>query len=114
MASAHFYFILPDTTGRYYRFIREFAVEVVRERFVTLRSDLHYDDFDAFYNAKAEWHEELEKNSLSTRNKLRQVLFRMLREADLLTKNNVIKVALLTPRLVKTISIIAPVIKYLN
>ena len=97
-------YILWLAICRYYRLIREFAVDVVRERYLTLRHDLNLEDFDAFYNAKAEWHEELEKNTPSTRNKLRQVVFRMLREADLLSKDNIIKAAMLTPQMLRAIT----------
>jgi hypothetical protein len=88
---------------RRYRFIREFAVELVRERFLSLRHDLNRHDFDSFYNTKAEWHPELDKITPATRSKLRQVLFRMLREADLLTTDNTINPALLTQRVITII-----------
>jgi hypothetical protein len=86
---------------RLYRLIADFAVEVIHERFVTLNLGLSFEDFDAFYNRKSEWHEELDNASASTRNKLRQVLFRMLREAGLLGKDNTIHAVLLSPRLVE-------------
>jgi hypothetical protein len=89
---------------RRYHFIQDFAVEVIRERYLTLRPDLNYEDFDAFFNAKAEWHYELEKIKDSTRRKLRQVLFRMLREADLLTSSNTIIPAMLSSRFVSAVS----------
>ena len=61
-----------------YAFIREFAVEVLREYFVTLRQMLSLKDFDAFFNGKAMWHDELDRTAPSTQNKLRQNLFRMM------------------------------------
>lgn len=85
---------------RRYRFIAEFAVEVIRERFISLRRDLPYEEFDFFFNRKAEWNVELDRITLSTRNKLRQVLFRILRESDLLTAENMIQTAMLSSRLV--------------
>jgi len=88
---------------RYYRFIYEFAVEVVREKYLSLSIDLCKEDYDAFFNSKAEWHEELEQLTENTQLKLRQVVFRMLREADLLTKGNRINPAMLTPRVVQTV-----------
>ena len=88
---------------RQHRFLSEFAVEIIRERFLTLRYDLVHEDFDAFFNAKMEWHEELEKITESTRNKLRQVLFRMLREAEILNADNSIIPAMLSSRLVNVI-----------
>lgn len=89
---------------RRYRFIAEFATEIVRERFISLKQDLHPQDFDAFFNKKAEWRSELEKIKPSTRSKLRQVLFKMLREAKLLAADHTITPALLTPRLLEAIS----------
>ncbi|HEY7550476.1 MAG TPA: BrxA family protein [Hyphomicrobiaceae bacterium] len=40
---------------RAYRFIGEFAVEVLNERFLSFRTDLTYDDFDIFLSAKEQW-----------------------------------------------------------
>jgi len=65
-----------------YRLIAEFAREVVREKFLRLDLDLSLRDYDIFFNAKAEWHADLDGLTGTTRKKLRQVLFRMLREAD--------------------------------
>ena len=89
---------------RRYRFIYDFSVEVIRERLLTLRYELSYDDYDAFFNAKMEWHEELESITATTRNKLRQVMFKMLREAALLNTDNAIVPALLSARLMNVIS----------
>lgn len=86
---------------RRYRFIADFAVEVLRERYITLKADLTFDDFDSFFNRKSEWHLELDEITPATRGKLRQVLFKMLREADLLTANNMIHAAILSPRLLE-------------
>ena len=44
---------------RAYRFIGEFAVEVLNERFLSLRTHLSYDDFDVFLAAKEEWSPKL-------------------------------------------------------
>jgi len=89
---------------RYYRFIREFAVEVLREHFLTLRLSLQHSDFDAFFNNKAEWDDELDSITPMTRKKLRQVLFRMLREADLITKKGDIQAVLLAPSVAQIIA----------
>lgn len=88
---------------RRYKFISDFAIEVVKERFLTLRSDLNHEDFNAFFNAKAQWHDGLEKITTATKMKLRQVLFKMLREAGLLTAKNIITPAMLPPRMVRII-----------
>jgi len=82
---------------RGYRFIGEFAVELLSERFLSFRTHITYDDFDAFYAAKAEWEPELEAISTSTQEKLRQILFRLMREAGILNQGDHICRALLSP-----------------
>ncbi|MFZ4438675.1 MAG: DUF1819 family protein [Syntrophales bacterium] len=88
---------------RRHRFIYDFAVEVIREKYLHMSLDLTYEDYDVYFNAKAEWHDELEKLTVKTRSKIRQVLFRILRETDLLTKGNTINSAMLTQRVAKTV-----------
>lgn len=70
---------------RRYALIGDFAEEVVRERYLLMTPTLHTDDFDRFVTGKTLWHPELDGLKQSTRQKLRQTLFRMLREADLRT-----------------------------
>lgn len=89
---------------RRHRFIYEFSVEVIREKYLRLDIEVRQDDYDAFFNAKADWHSDLEELSDSTRNKLRQVVFKMLREAAVLNKDSTINPGMLTPRLAKTIA----------
>ena len=86
-----------------YRFIYDFAVEVLRERFLSMEMQLRYEDYDSYFNNKAQWHEEMEVVTETTRKKLRQVMFRMMREAELLDKNNMIHPVILTPSLLKCI-----------
>lgn len=89
---------------RAYRFIREFAVEVLCEKHLSLQSHLTYDDFDSFYYRKAEWSDKLDNLSASTKIKLRAVLFRIMREADIISKDDRILGAMLTTRFVDLIS----------
>jgi hypothetical protein len=86
---------------RRYGFIADFAVDVLREHYITLKSHLTHEDFDVFFNRKSEWHLELDEITPATRGKLRQVLFKMLREADFLTADNMIQAAMLSPRLLE-------------
>lgn len=88
---------------RYYRFIADFATEVLRERFITFKPDLQHSDFDTFLNRKCDWHSELDNLSISTRKKLRQVLFKMLRDANFLDSKNNIQATMLSTRLIETI-----------
>ncbi len=88
---------------RHYRFIADFAEEVIRERYIGLKHDLDYEEFDFFFNKKSEWHPELEEIQPTTRNKLRQVLFKILREAELLTVRNTINASMLSQRLLASL-----------
>lgn len=97
-------YLLWLATCRRYRFIADFAMEVLRERYITLKTDVNHEDFDSFFNRKSEWHAELDAIQPTTRNKLRQVLFRILREAGLLASNNIINAAILSPELLNAIS----------
>ena len=82
---------------RRYRLVAEFAVEVVRERFLSMGAPLELADFDAFYFRKAEWHEELDQLKPVTRKKLRQVLFGMMRDAGLISAQGAINPVMLSP-----------------
>ncbi|MFN7305271.1 MAG: DUF1819 family protein [Acetobacteraceae bacterium] len=86
-------------TCRAYRFVREFAAEVIHERFLSFQLDLPLESFDVLFAAKAEWDEGLAAISTMTRAKLRQVLFRMMREASIITEDNRILSAYISPRL---------------
>ncbi|MWV30483.1 DUF1819 family protein [Rathayibacter iranicus] len=84
---------------RRFDLIGEFAEEVLRERFLALAGSVSYEDYDAFYRAKALWHDELDSVSPTTYKKLRQVLFKMMVEAELLTIQGSIQPALLSARI---------------
>ena len=86
---------------RRYKFIGDFSMEVLRELCISLKYVLTHDDFDAFFNRKAEWHDELEKIQPSTRTKLRQFLFKMLQEVGFLTGKTTISPIILSPRILK-------------
>lgn len=77
-------YLLWAAVCRCYSFIADFAVEVLREHYITLNDALRHEDFDAFLNRKAEWQPELDKLQPATKKKLRQVLFRNLLESGLI------------------------------
>lgn len=72
-------------TCKAYRIIREFAVEFVRDRFLTMQLTVEARDFDKFLDNKAVWDSNLEELAESTRIKLRRVVMQMLREAGIVT-----------------------------
>lgn len=97
-------YLLWAAACRRYPLIREFAVEVLLQHYLSLRHQLTLKDYNAFYSSKAAWHEELDRLALSTQSKLRQNLFRMMREGDLLSDQSLIQPALLTPRLAQLLA----------
>ena len=81
-----------------YPFIKEFASEVLFDKYRMLQLEVTQLDYDAFFNEKLIWHEELETITDATRYKLKQILFKMLREAEIIDKNNFITTVLITPQ----------------
>lgn len=89
---------------REYRFVHEFVMEIVRERFLSLQTELPVDNFDTFFATKAEWNEGLAGISPTTRSKLRQVLFRIMREAGIISRENKILATYISPQLYRIIA----------
>jgi len=83
-------FLLWLAVCKRHEFITDFAVEVIREKYLRFNYELTQQDYDIFYNRKSEWHPELERLSKTTRKKLRQVLFRIIREVEVVTSENMI------------------------
>ncbi len=87
-----------------YAYIREFAIEVIYEKYLGLDYELTEFDYDAFFNRKADWHEELDRLRETTKTKLKTVLFRMLREAGLISKDHVIIPTVLSSQMVELLA----------
>lgn len=83
---------------RHYELIGDFAEEVLRERFLLLTPSLTSEHFETFLREKSLWHAELELLTDSTRTKLRTTLYRMLREAGLLSPSGSILPCIISPR----------------
>jgi hypothetical protein len=97
------YYLLWLAICKRYRFIHDFAAEVVREQYLRFDFELKPDAYDLFFNRKAEWRPEVEAVAPATRNKQRQVIYKMLREAQVVGGDRHIIPALLTPRLIDAI-----------
>lgn len=91
-------YILWLAICRYYEFVGDLACELVYENFISHKRTVSRDDYAIFFHKKAEWHPELEKLADSTRNKLRQTLFLIMREAGILDKDNEIRPVCLSPQ----------------
>jgi len=71
---------------RHYSLIKDFSIEVLSHHYDAARYAISHEDYDAFFNAKAEWHDNLDGASIQTKSKARQVLFKMLRECGLINE----------------------------
>lgn len=72
---------------RQYLFTYQFAVEVLSEYFDKSRFQLYSEDYDAFLNSKAEWHNNLDSITPNSRYKSQQTMFKTLVECGLITKD---------------------------
>ena len=82
-----------------YQFVYEFAAEVMREKYLRLDLSLTIEDYEVFWNGKAEWHPEVQRVAQATRQKQRQIVFKTMREAELLTDQHEIVPAVLSSQL---------------
>lgn len=96
-----------------YEFIKEFAIEVLREKYLSGSLTLTNLDYDAFFNRKADWSDELEQITESTRKKIKQVMLLTIRQAGLLSEDGAILRAILSKRLSEALKSDAPVSFYI-
>lgn len=86
-----------------YPFIYEFSVEVVREKYRSMQYKIEQFDFDAFFNSKMNYHESLENITETTRKKLKQVLFKMMKEAEIIDRDNNVQASLLSEKIISVV-----------
>lgn len=87
-------------------FIRDFTVEVLREKLLVYDYQITEGDYLIFYRRKAELHPEMEKLTEITQNKIRQVTFKILEQAGILddVKNKIIQPPLLEQNIINAIA----------
>lgn len=78
---------------KHYAFIRDFTIEVIRDKVLVFDFKLNESDFNSFINSKILLHPELEAFSESTRKKAKQVMYRILEQAGII--NNTVDKAIL-------------------
>ncbi len=91
-------------TCRAYGLVREYVVEVVRERWLERRLDLPPASFERYFEDRAEWNAQLDAIRPSTRSKLRQILFRIMREAGVVGADHTIQPVPVSPALYALLS----------
>lgn len=89
---------------RAYRLVREFAVEVVRERYLSGDiTPLSLGSFDAFYEQKSAVEPIIAAISSSTLVKIRQKTFQLLMEAGIITSDKVVSGMVICEKLLYSI-----------
>lgn len=73
---------------RCYGFIGDFVREVVRENYLSDKIFATLADYKVFFHYQAQWHTELERLSDSTRYKMGQNLFLLMRETAIIGQGN--------------------------
>jgi hypothetical protein len=69
---------------KYYDFIRDFTIEVIRDKSLVYDYHINESDYNSFINNRIHTHPELEDFSDSTLKKAKQVLFRILEQAGII------------------------------
>ncbi|PTN03474.1 DUF1819 family protein [Mangrovibacterium marinum] len=65
-------------------FVRDFTVEVIREKLFLYDHELTEGEYISFVRSKAELHPEMEKLTETTQKKIKQVTFKMLEQAGII------------------------------
>lgn len=86
-------------------FIRDFVVEVLREKLLVFDYEISEGDYISFYRRKFDVHPEMSKLSEISEKKVRQVIFKILEQAGIIDS---IKTKIIQPQIIdsKTIEVI--------
>src|SRR6266545_3612709 len=93
-------------------FVFEFATEILMEKLVSHDPVLRNSDYEAYVESKALLHPEIGRLTAKSKNKIRQVLLRMLVEAGLLETGNalgIIQRPVVSPAVVRAVTSDNPV-----
>lgn len=88
-----------------YSFIREFIVEVVREKALVYDYQITDGDYISFYRRKYDLHEEMDSLTELTEKKIKQVTFKVLEQAGLINdiKNRIIQPQIIDYKLMQAL-----------
>ena len=72
---------------RTYKFIGDFSSVIISEKLNSYQLEIEYSDFNYFFEKQQVLHEELRTLKDSTRKKLRQVIFRIMKDLNIISKD---------------------------
>jgi hypothetical protein len=89
-----------------HRFLRDFLVEVLREKVLLFDYEISEGDYISFYRRKMELHPEMEKLTERTEKAIHQVTFKILEQAGIIdsVKNKSIQPQLLDANIIRVIT----------
>ena len=95
---------------KHYDFIRDFTVDVIRDKALVYDYQIHESDYNGFINSRIDIHPELETFSESTLKKAKQVMFRILEQAGIINNavEKMIQPQILQPKVIKSILVDDP------
>lgn len=95
---------------KHYDFIRDFTVDIIRDKALVFNYQINESDINAFINSNITTHPELEKFSDSTLKKGIQVMFRILEQAGIIknTIEKIIQPQIIQPDVIKSILVDDP------
>lgn len=88
-----------------YGFIRDFVIEVIREKFLVYDYQITEGDYISFFRRKCDLHDEMDTLTEMTEKKIKQVTFRILEQAGLIdtTKSRIIQPQIIDFKLMNAI-----------
>lgn len=95
---------------KHYDFIKDFTVDVIRDKVLVFNYNINESDINAFINSKSSIHPELEEFSELTLKKGIQVMFRILEQAGIINNavEKIIQPQILQPDVIKSILVDDP------
>ncbi len=88
-----------------YGFIRDFVVEVLRDKILLFDYQIEDSDYLSFWRRKAELYPRMESFTENSKKKIRQITLRILADADIIdsTSNKMIKIQIVDPAVERVI-----------
>ncbi len=95
---------------KHYDFIRDFTVDIIRDKALVFNYQINESDINAFITSKSTIHPELEEYSDSTLKKGIQVMFRILEQAGIINNavEKIIQPQIIQPDVIKSIQVDDP------
>jgi hypothetical protein len=95
---------------KHYAFIRDFMIDVIRDKVLVFNYNINKSDFKSFISSRIPLHPELEEFSESTLKKAKQVMFHILEQAGIINNaiDRIIQPQIIHPDVIKVVAIDDP------